>query len=179
MWRSRHHRRLCRRLRLRRDRRATGAVSALDCVDGRGIAGATTTEDPATMTSKQSVGLLGRGGDDDDVVDPRGDSDNDTTISLAMATATRVEGDEEVDGGKSDDDYTNQPCDGDGNEVWRATKSAIAARAMATMKRVAGERRQRRRQRRRRQRGRWRRRRGRRRRRERWRWQGRWGGRQG
>ena len=32
--------------------------------------------------------------------------DNDTTISLAMATATRVAGDEEGDGGKSDDDDT-------------------------------------------------------------------------
>jgi hypothetical protein len=39
------------RLRLRRDRRAMEAVNALDCVDGRGIAGATTTEDPATTTS--------------------------------------------------------------------------------------------------------------------------------
>ena len=106
MWRSRHHRRLCRRLRLRRDRRATGAVNALDCVDGRGIAGTTTTEDPAKTTSKRSVGSRGRGGDDDDDVDPRGDGDNDTTISLAMATATRVAGDEEGDGGKSDDDDT-------------------------------------------------------------------------
>ena len=31
---------------------------------------------------------------------------NDTTISLAMATATRVAGDKEGDGGKSDDDNT-------------------------------------------------------------------------
>ena len=85
---------------------ATGAVNALDCVDGRGIAGATTTEDPATTMSKQSVGSRGRGGDDDDVFDPRGNGDNDTTISLAMATATTVAGDEEGDGGKSDDDDT-------------------------------------------------------------------------
>jgi hypothetical protein len=61
--------------------------------------------DPATTTSKRSVGSRGQGGDDDDDdVDPRGDDDNDTTISLAMATATatRVTGDEEGDGGKSD-----------------------------------------------------------------------------
>jgi hypothetical protein len=88
------------------DRRATGAVNALDCVDGRGIAGATTTEDPATTMSKQSVGLRGRGGDDDDDFDPRGNGDNDTTISLAMATATRVAGDKEGDGGKSNGDDT-------------------------------------------------------------------------
>ncbi len=106
VWRSCHHRRLCRRLRLRCDRRATGAVNALDCVDERGIAGATTTEDPVTTTSKQSVGLQGQGGDDDDNFDPRGDGDNDTTISLAMATATRAAGDEEGDGGKSDDNDT-------------------------------------------------------------------------
>jgi hypothetical protein len=31
---------------------------------------------------------------------------NDTTISLAMAKATRVAGDKEGDGGKSDDDDT-------------------------------------------------------------------------
>ena len=90
--RRRRHRR--RGLRLRRDRRVTGAVNALDCVDGRGIAGATTTEDPATTTSKQLVGSRGRGGDDDDDVDPRGNDDDNTTISLAMAAAIRVAGDE-------------------------------------------------------------------------------------
>jgi hypothetical protein len=59
-------------------------------------------EDPATKTSKRLVGSQGRGGDDDDNVDPRGDDDDDTTISLAMAMAMRVAGDKEGDGGKSD-----------------------------------------------------------------------------
>jgi hypothetical protein len=56
------------------------------------------------MTSKRSVGSGGQGGDNDDNVDPRGNDYNDTTISLAMATATRVAGDKECDGdgGKSD-----------------------------------------------------------------------------
>jgi hypothetical protein len=61
-------------------------------------------EDLATTTSKRSVGSGGQGGDNDDDVDPRGDDYNDTTISLAMATATRVAGDKECDGGKSDGD---------------------------------------------------------------------------
>ncbi len=52
--------------------------------------------------SKRSVGSRGRGGDDDNGIDPRGNDDDDTTISLAMATATRVAGNEEGDGGKSD-----------------------------------------------------------------------------
>ncbi len=56
------------------------------------------------MTSKRSVGSRGRGGDDDNSIDPRGNDDNDTTISLARATATRVGGNEEGDGGKSDGD---------------------------------------------------------------------------
>ena len=48
--------------------------------DGRGIAGVTTT---TTM-----------GGPGNDNVDPRGDDDDNTTISLAMAAAMRVAGDE-------------------------------------------------------------------------------------
>jgi hypothetical protein len=84
-------------------RRATGAVNALDCGDGRGIAGATTTPMMGGPGNNdvESVGSRGRGGDDNDDVDPRGDDDDDTTISLAMATATRVVGDKEGDGGKS------------------------------------------------------------------------------
>jgi hypothetical protein len=48
--------------------------------DGRGIAGVTAT---TTM-----------GGPGNDDVDPRGDDDDNTTISLAMAAAMRVAGDE-------------------------------------------------------------------------------------
>ena len=78
------------------------------------------------MTSKQSVGSGGQGGDNGDDVDPRGDDYNDTTISLAMATATRVAGDKECDGGMSDgddekglrasDDDGAEESDGGGNE---------------------------------------------------------------
>jgi hypothetical protein len=53
------------------------------------------------MTSKWLVGLQGQGGDDNKVVNPRGSSNNDTTISLVMAKATRVVGNKEGDGGKS------------------------------------------------------------------------------
>ncbi len=42
--------------------------------------------------------------DNDGDVDPRGDNYNNTTISLAMAMATRVEGNKEYNGGKSDGD---------------------------------------------------------------------------
>ncbi len=52
-----------------------------------------------TLMLKRLVGSQRRGGYDDDDIDPRGDDDNDTTISLAMATATRVAGNEEGDGG--------------------------------------------------------------------------------
>ena len=57
-----------------------------------------------TTTSKLSVGSGGQGGDNDNDVDLRGNDYNDTTISLAMATATRVAGDKECNGGKSDGD---------------------------------------------------------------------------
>ncbi len=77
-------------------------------------------EDLATSTSKGLISLRGWGGYDDDDVDPRGNDDNDT-ISLAMATATRVVGNEEGDGSKSDDDDTP------------------ISLAMATTTRVAGE----------------------------------------
>jgi hypothetical protein len=63
-------------------------------------------EDLAASTSKQLIGLRGSGGYDGNDVNPRGDNDNETTISLAMATATRVAGNKEGDGGKSDDDDT-------------------------------------------------------------------------
>jgi hypothetical protein len=61
-------------------------------------------EDLATTTSKRLVGSGGHGGDNEDNVNPRGDDYNDTTSSLAMATTTRVAGDKECDGGKSDGD---------------------------------------------------------------------------
>ncbi len=64
-------------------------------------------EDLATSTSKQLIGSRGPGGYDGIDVDPRGDNDNETTISLAMATATRVAGNIEGDGGKSNDDDTS------------------------------------------------------------------------
>ena len=85
-----------------------------------------------TTTSKRSVGLRGRGGDDNDDVDPRGNDDDDTIISLAMTTATRVAGNEEGDGGKSDGN--------DKKGGWRATAMAMATkRAMAAATRVAGD----------------------------------------
>jgi hypothetical protein len=107
-----------------------GAVNALDCVDGRGIAGAMTTEDPATTMSKRSVGSRGRGGDDDDDVDPRGDDDNDTTISRVIVMATRVAGDEECDSGKSDGNDEK----GGGRVTATARRRAMErlVRAMAT-----------------------------------------------
>jgi hypothetical protein len=74
--------------------------------------------------------LQGRGGYDDDDVDPRGDDDNYTTISLTMATATRVAGDEESVGGKSDGD--------DKKGCMRATATATK-RAMAMATRAAGD----------------------------------------
>ena len=61
-------------------------------------------EDLATTASKRLLGSGGQGGDNDGDVDPRGDDYNDTTISLAMAMATRVAGDKECNGGKSDGD---------------------------------------------------------------------------
>jgi hypothetical protein len=61
-------------------------------------------EDLATTTSKRLLGSGGQGGDNDGDVDPRGDDYNDTTISLAMAMATRVAGDKECNDGKSDGD---------------------------------------------------------------------------
>ena len=57
-----------------------------------------------TTTSKRLLGSGGQGGDNDGDVDPRGDDYNDTTISLAMAMATRVAGDKECNCGKSDGD---------------------------------------------------------------------------
>ena len=89
-------------------------------------------EDLATSTSQWSIGSQRRGGYDDNDVNPRGDDDNDTTISFALATATRLAGDEEGDGGKSADYDT--PI-----SLVMATASPIAERAMATTKRVAGE----------------------------------------
>ncbi len=142
------------------DRRATGAVNTLDCGDGRGIAGATTTTTmggPGDVNVK-AVDRFVKGSYDDDDVDPRGDDDNDTTISLAMVMATRVVGDEEVDGGKSNDDDTpislamamatrvagNEESDGgksDGDDekgCGRATATAMK-RAMAAATRAAGD----------------------------------------
>jgi hypothetical protein len=87
-------------------------------------------EDLAPTTSKRSVSSGGQGDDNDGDVDPRGDDYNDTTISLAMATATRVAGDKECDGGKSDGD--------DEKGCGRATATA-PKRAVAAATRAAGD----------------------------------------
>ena len=88
-------------------------------------------EDLATTTSKRLIGSGEQGGDNDNDVDPRGDDYNDTTISLAMATATRVAGDKECNGGKSDGDDEK----GCGQETTTAPKRAVAA----TATRAAGD----------------------------------------
>jgi hypothetical protein len=88
-------------------------------------------EDPATTTWKRLVGLQGQGGDDDNDINTRGNDGYDTTISLAMATATRVAGDEEGDGGKSDGN--DEKGGGQATATTMATK-----RAMAAATRVAG-----------------------------------------
>ncbi len=110
MWQSCHHRRLCRRLRrrlrLHRDHRATGAAKRREGGRWRDDDGGPGDDDV------EAVGRFARAGRDDD---------NDTTISLAMSTATRVAGDKEGDGGKSDDDDTPTSL------------------AMATATRVAGD----------------------------------------
>ena len=82
------------------------------------------------MTSKQSVGSGGQGGDNGDDVDLRGYDYTDITISLAMATATRVAGDKECDGGKSDGD--------DEKGCGRAT-ATVPKRAVAAATRAAGD----------------------------------------
>ncbi len=48
--------------------------------------------------------MRGRGGNDDDDINPRGDDYDDTTISLAMAMGMRVVGNEEGNDGKSNGD---------------------------------------------------------------------------
>ena len=80
-------------------------------------------EDLATLTSKRSICSQGRGGYDDNDINPRGNDDNDTTISLAMAMATRVAGDKESVGRKSDGDNKK----GCGRATAMATKRAMAA----------------------------------------------------
>jgi len=80
-------------------------------------------EDLASTTSKRPVGSGGQGGDNDNDIDLRGDDYNDTTISLAMATATRVAGDKECDGGKSYGDDEK----GCGQTTATAPKRAVAA----------------------------------------------------
>jgi len=88
-------------------------------------------EDLATTTSKRSVGSGGQGGDNDNGINLRGDDYSDTTISLAMAMATRVAGDKECDGGKSD---------GDDKRVAGERAMAMAPkRAVAAAMRAAGE----------------------------------------
>ena len=79
-------------------------------------------------TSKRSVGSGGQGSDNDDNVDLRGDDYNDTTISLAMATATRVAGDKECDGGKSD-----------GNDEKGCGRATAPKREVAAATRAAGD----------------------------------------
>ncbi len=59
---------------------------------------------PGNNDSKWLVGLQGQGGDDNVGIKPRGDDDDDKTISLAMATAMMVVGNKEGDGGKSNGD---------------------------------------------------------------------------
>jgi hypothetical protein len=89
-------------------------------------------EDPATTTLKRLVGLRGWGGDDNNDVNLRGDDDDNTTISLAMATATRVAGNKEGDGGKSDGkgERRQRRWQQRGRwrrrQGWRATKRAMA-----------------------------------------------------
>jgi hypothetical protein len=84
-------------------------------------------EDLTTTTSKRSVGSGGQGGNNDDDIDPRGDDYNDTTISLAMTTATRVAGDKECNGGKSDGDDKK----GCGRAMATAPKREVAAATRA------------------------------------------------
>ena len=79
------------------------------------------------MTSKRSICSQGRGGYDDNDINPRGNDDNDTTISLAMAMATRVAGDKESVGRKSDGDNKK----GCGRATAMATKRAMAAATSA------------------------------------------------
>jgi len=83
------------------------------------------------MTSKRSVGSGGQGGDNDGDVDPRGDDYNDTIISLAMAMATRVAGDKECNGSKSDGDDEK----GCGQATAMAPKRVVAVATRA----VGGE----------------------------------------
>jgi hypothetical protein len=75
----------------------------------------TTMGGPGNNDSKWLVGLQGQGGDDNVGIKPRGDDDDDKTISLAMATAMMVVGDKEGDGGKSNgDDESNGYKEGNG-----------------------------------------------------------------
>jgi len=76
---------------------------------------------------KWSVGSGGQGGDNDGNVDPRGDDYNNTTISLAMATATRVVGDKECNGSKSNGDDEK----GCGQAMATAPKRVMAAATSA------------------------------------------------
>ena len=71
----------------------------------------------------------GQGGDNDNDVDPRGGDYNDA-ISLAMATAMRVAGDKECDGGKSD---------GDDEKGCRRATATAPKRAVAVATRAAGD----------------------------------------
>ncbi len=82
------------------------------------------------MTTKCPVGSGEQGGNNDNDVDARGDNYNDTTISLAMAMVTRVAGDKECDGGKSDGN--------DGKGCGRATATA-PKRVVAAATRAAGD----------------------------------------
>ncbi len=83
-------------------------------------------------TSKRLVGSRGRGGNDYDDLDPRGNDDDNTTVSLAMAMAMRVAGDEEGNGGKSDGN------DKKGGRQATAT-AMVTKRVMAAATRVVGD----------------------------------------
>jgi len=72
----------------------------------------------------------GQGGNNDNDVDLRGGDYNDTAISLAMAMATRVAGDKECDGGKSD---------GDNKKGCRRATAMAPKRAVAAAMRAAGD----------------------------------------
>ena len=75
----------------------------------------TTMGGPGNNDSKWLVGLQGQGGDDNVGIKPRGDDDDDKTISLAMATAMMVVGDKEGYGGKSNgNDESNGYKEGNG-----------------------------------------------------------------
>ncbi len=104
-------------------------------------------EDLATLTSKRSIGLRRRGGYDDDGINPRGGNDNDTTISLVMATATRLAGDEEgislamamVTKVAGDEESDSGKSNGDDEKGCGRATATATKRAMVAATRAAGD----------------------------------------